>query len=887
MIIKKWHALSDEEAVSQLNSDIKRGLTDKEVKIRQKKYALNELPKAKRDSVFKIALNQILNPIIILLILAIFFSLLAKENLDALAIFLIILLDVVMGSFQEWKAEKQAEDLASMVKIVVKVIRDSKTKEIDSTYLVPGDIVLLESGVKVSADMRILEAHNLQINEAILTGESTSVVKIGDPINSETLMADRVNMAYSGTSVITGRALCIVTATGINTEIGKVADSLSKTKDSPSPLAIKMANFSKQISLLVALIGIVVAAVLYSKNIAYAEIFSAVVALSVSAIPEGLPLALTLTLSVSSSRMAKKNIIVKKIKSVESLGSCTVIATDKTGTLTVNEQTAKKIVLANGSEFDISGSGYNDEGKISGPDKDLNFARKAAALGALNNEASMEQKNHKWKTHGDSIDIAFLALAYKLKIDKNDLTALASIPYESESKYSAAFYKEKDTNFCTVKGSLEVVLSFCDTMGPYKEKLDIDKLKAQNDKLASEGYRVIAIASGKSDTLILKEHYNEKDIPKLNFKALVAFIDPIRTDAKESINDCVKAGINVVMITGDHPLTAFSIAKDLNLLKNYEEVTIGNEVALAINEGEAYFDEFIKDKKVFSRVTPMEKQAIVESYKRQGEIVAVTGDGVNDAPALKSANIGVAMGSGTDVAKETAQVIIVNDSFKSLVMGIKEGRGAYSNIRKVTNLLLSTALAEVIFFIGSVILNMDMPMVAIQLLWLNIITNGLQDLALAMEKAEENIMEKAPISTRASIFDKDLVSEILFGGLVISALVMIVWIYLIKGINMNVYLARGYIMAFMVFIENFHVFNCRSEERSAFVVPFKNNPFIIFSTVGAIVLHMIIMEVPFLSNLLQTASIPFTDLIYLLALSSLMLFAMEIFKFFRYKKKVV
>lgn len=887
MIIKKWHALSDEEAVSQLNSDIKRGLTTKEVKIRQEKYALNELPKVKRASVFKIALNQILNPIIILLILAIFFSLLAKENLDALAIFLIILLDVVMGSFQEWKAEKQAEDLASMVKIVVKVIRDSKTKEIDSTYLVPGDIVLLESGVKVSADMRILEAHNLQINEAILTGESTSVVKIGDPINSETLMADRINMAYSGTSVITGRALCIVTATGINTEIGKVADSLSKTKDSPSPLAIKMANFSKQISLLVALIGIVVAAVLYSKNIAYAEIFSAVVALSVSAIPEGLPLALTLTLSVSSSRMAKKNIIVKKIKSVESLGSCTVIATDKTGTLTVNEQTAKKIVLANGSEFDISGSGYNDEGKISGPDKDLNFARKAAALGALNNEAYMEKKNNKWKTHGDSIDIAFLALAYKLKIDKNDLTALASIPYESESKYSAAFYKEKDTNFCTVKGSLEVVLSFCETMGPENKKIDIEKLKAQNDRLASEGYRVIAIASGESGNLILKEHYSEADIPKLNFKALVGFIDPIRTDAKESINDCIKAGINVVMITGDHPLTAFSIAKDLNLLKKYEEVTIGNEVALALNEGEEYFDEFIKNKKVFSRVTPMEKQAIVESYKRQGEIVAVTGDGVNDAPAIKAANIGVAMGSGTDVAKETAQVIIVNDSFKSLVMGIKEGRSAYSNIRKVTNLLLSTALAEVIFFIGSVLLDMDMPMVAIQLLWLNIITNGLQDLALAMEKAEANIMDKPPISTRVSIFDKDLVGEILYGGFVISALVMIVWIYLIKGLNMDVYLARGYIMAFMIFIENFHVFNCRSEERSAFAVPFKDNPFVIFSAISAIVLQMIIMEVPVLSNLLQTSSIPFVHLIYLLALSSLMLFAMEIFKLFRYKKKVI
>lgn len=636
-----WHALSDEDALKGLNSNIKTGLSKAEVNKRQSE-GKNVLPKEKRDSIFVIAFKQMMDPIIIMLILAIVFSFIAGETLDAFAIVLVIFLDVGLGTFQEWKAEKQADELASMVKVKAMVIRDSKTIVINSEDLVPGDIVLLESGVKVSADMRILEAHNLQINESILTGESLPVVKNGDPMALGTLMADRTNTAYSGTSVITGRASCIVTAIGIKTEIGKVADTMSQTKESPSPLTIKMNNFSKQISLLVALVGVVVAGVLYKQNIPAAEIFSSVVALSVSAIPEGLPLALTMALSVASSRMAKKNIIVKKIKSVEGLGACTVIASDKTGTLTVNEQTAKKIVLADGTSFDVEGSGYNADGKVFGAKKDLAKAKKIAALGSINNEAQMIKKADKWITHGDSIDIAFLALAHKLGIDPDLLSPLAEIPYESENKYSAAFYEEDDKNYCTVKGSLEKVASFCSTMADGK-KIDLKHLKAQHDELAKEGYRIIALATGTTDNLILKEYYDEEDIPKLDFVGMVAFIDPIRTDAKQAIKSCQKAGIKVVMITGDHPLTAYSIAKDLDLIAEFESVVTGEEVSKALDEGEEYFDVFVKTKVVFSRVTPLEKLAIVESYKRQGEIVAVTGDGVNDAPAIKAANIGVAM----------------------------------------------------------------------------------------------------------------------------------------------------------------------------------------------------------------------------------------------------
>lgn len=881
----KWHALSDEAVIKELKSNLKTGLDNEEVLKRREQFGKNEIPAAKRDSIWIIGLKQILNPIIIMLLVAAVFSFLANEHLDAWAIILIVALDIVLGTVQEWKAEQQAHELASMVKVNVQVLRNKKEVTIDASELVVGDIVFLESGVKVRADLRIIEAQNLQINEASLTGESLPVVKFGEPIAKDTLMADRSNIAYSGTSVVTGRATCVVIAIAYDTEMGKVADSLLQTKETPSPLTIKINNFSKQITIIMLFVAVFVFFLLKSKGLPYGEIFSSVVAFSVSAIPEGLPLALTLALSVSSSRMAKKNVIVKKIKAVESLGSATVIASDKTGTLTVNEQTAKKIVLPDNTIFDISGSGYNDEGEVTSIDGHISLAKKIAFLGTINNESKLEKVNEQWISHGDSIDIAFDALAYKMGIDPESYKPLGAIPYESENKYSAAFYEENNKTYCTVKGSLEVVASYCTTMGNNK-KLDINHLQTQHDKLAADGYRIIAIASGEKKGLKQKEVYDDKEIPKLNFEGLVAFIDPIRVDAKEAILSCLDAQIKVVMITGDHPLTAFSIAKDLELVSDYSEVARGDEVSHAYDQGFEYFDEFVKTKKIFSRVTPMEKLAIVESYKRQGEIVAVTGDGVNDAPALKAANIGVSMGSGTDVAKETAQVIVVNDSFQSIVTGIKEGRGAYANIRKVTNLLLSTALGESLFFIVAIMLGMPVPLVAIQLLWMNIITNGIQDLALAFEKADDDIMNKPPISTKASIFDKNLVGEIIFGGLVIAGMVMALWIYLINVLQMDVASARGYTMAFMVFIDNYHVLNSRSEDKSAFKVPFKNNPFVIFSIISAVILHIIIMEVPILSSFLQTPSVPLLHLLILLVLASFILFAMEIFKYIRNKQNV-
>ena len=883
----EWQKKSEQEIMEKLKTN-RNGLKQEEVNERLNKYGLNELPKAKKDNIFKIFFSEFNDPIIWLLIVSIIFSFIVGEVVDACAIIFIILIDAIVGTIQEWKASKSAEALQDLIKVQVKVLRDGKEQLIESNQLVIGDIVLLESGNKISADLRVIESRNLTVDESILTGESINVLKNADIIEKNYSISDCKNMLFAGTSVITGRGVAIVCETAANTEIGKIADKVTKTDDTKSPLTIRMEKFSKQITVLIIIIAIIIAILLYNNGIELKDIFLSVIALSVSAMPEGLPLALTMALTIGSNRMAKKNVIVKKLNSVESLGSCTVIASDKTGTLTVNEQTAKKIVLPDGSIYDVEGTGYNDSGEIVPLNgESLENAIYISELGLLNNEAGLEKKEDKWSYYGDSIDVAFLALAKKAKLDSNNKKILGKIPYESENKYSAVFYEREDKIHCTIKGSLEKVFEFCDYMIVNGKRVKINKelITEQNEKLASDGFRVIALADGEVTNFENKEIYNEKDINKINFIGLVAFIDPIRVETIDSIKDCKTAGIKVVMVTGDHPLTAFAIAKQLGITNIITEVTNGEEVDKYLKKGQEAFDKFVKNKRVFTRVTPLQKLEIVESYKRQKEFVAVTGDGVNDAPAIKSANIGIAMGSGTDVAKETASMIIIDDNFLSIVDGIKEGRNAYNNIRKISYFLLSCGFAEVLFFILATIFKMEMPLVAIQLLWLNVVTDGLQDLALSFEKDTDDIMKEQPRNTKESLFDKLLMEEILISGIFIGGIVFGLWYYLINVVHMEVAHARGHIMALMVFIQNIHVLNCRSEKHSAFKMSFKSNPLVLFSILSAIGLQIIIMEVPLLSRILGTYSVSFVNMIYLFLLALPVLIVMEIFKLIKKDKK--
>lgn len=864
-----YYKKGQEELEKELKTS-DRGLSQEEALIRQQKYGKNILPQKEKDSIFKIFFNEFKDPIVILLLVAIIASLISKEVVDAIAILLIVLIDAIMGAYQENKANNTAEALSKLITTKVKVIRDNNIVLIDAKDLTIGDYVLLESGDKISADMRIIESHNLMVDESILTGESVQVNKNSKVIDKDyVIITEQSNMLFSGTTVRTGRAKAIVVNIGLKTEIGKIADSINNTEETKSPLTIRVEKLSKQISILVLIVAIIIAFLLIIKDVPSNEIFLSVIALAVSAMPEGLPLALTMALSIASNKMAKKNVIVKSLKHTESLGSCTVIASDKTGTLTVNEQTAKKILLPNNNEYNITPDGLSSDKGLT--KDDISLAKEVAILGVINNGASINEQ----QLIGDSIDIAFKVLGQKLSIETNNIINIDTIPYESENKYSALFYKKDGETYCTVKGSLEVVKSFCHNINLVNEDITSTILEGQNTNLAQNGYRVIALANGK---IKKQSKYSKEDIKDLTFIGLVGFIDPIRKEAITSINECHTAGIKVLMITGDHPLTAFSIAKELQLAKDYDAVTTGALVDEAFEKGENHFDNFIRQKSVFARVTPLQKLKIVESLKRQGEFVAVTGDGVNDAPALKSANIGIAMGSGTDIARETADMIIADDNFKSIVAGIKEGRVAYANIRKIILFLISCGLAEVIFFCLSIILNLPMPLVAIQLLWINVVTDGIQDFALSFEKAEKGILTQPPRNPQESIFNKELLQEIIVSGLVIGGVVFIVWYYILNKLNMPITSARGYIMALMVFIQNIHVFNCRSEHASAFTIPIKNNRLIIGGVTISIILQIIVMETPLLSSHLQTVSIPFTHLIYLFGISLLVLVVMEIYK---------
>ncbi len=874
------------QKISDIERDLEtsnEGLSSDEVRRRQEKFGKNILPQKPRDSLLKIFFGEFKDPLVLLLVFAIIASIIAGEIVDAIVIAVIILVDAIVGTYQENKANSTAEALSNLVKVKVSVLRDGKKTSVDAEDLVRGDIVMMESGDKISADLRIIETHNFTVDESILTGESLQVVKNSDILRKDNPpISEQDNMAFSGTTVVSGRAKAVVVKTGLETELGKIADSINTAAPEKSPLTIRVERFSKQISILIVIVGLVVAGLLIWHSLSKGEaldwstILVTVIAFAVSAMPEGLPLALTMALTIASNRMAKRNVIVRKLKAAESLGSCTVIASDKTGTLTVNQQTAKIIVLPNGEEYQISGTGYETTGKVTG--NIMKYAEEIALCGVLNNEANIDGE----QPTGDSIDIAFLVLGKKLGINTDGIKIVDSVPYESENKYSAVFYEKDGETFCTVKGSPEVVASFCSKVN-FSTARKFTKVEQQNEQMAQNGYRVIALASGKVPH---RAHYGMGDIEHLTFMGQVGFIDPIRKEAAASIRQCRTAGIKVMMITGDHPLTAFSIARDLKLTKSFEQVATGNEVEAAFRAGEKTFDDFVSRKLVFARVTPLQKLNIVHSLKRQGEFVAVTGDGVNDAPALKAANIGVAMGSGTDIARETADMVIADDNFSSIVAGVEEGRVAYSNIRKIIFFLISCGLAESAFFCLAIACDMPMPMTAIQLLWLNVVTDGIQDMALSFERAEKDVLKQPPRNPKESIFDSGLIRRIIFSGAIITAIVFAVWTYLLH-IGFDEVRARSYVMCLMVFMQNIHVFNCRSERNTAFSVSIASNLFIVVGIGGTLMLQLLATELPFFTAILGTESIEPIHVIILIGMAALILPVLELYKFIarRFERK--
>lgn len=895
----KWHSLKVDDVLAKLNTST-AGLSREEALERQQEYGLNKLPSRKVPSWWQIFFHQFLSPLIYILIFAAIVTIFLKEWEDAGFIIFVILLNSIVGAWQENKAEKSAAALQNLLQIKTIVRRDNLEKELSAEDLVIGDIVYLESGHKVPADIRVFESNNFTVDESFLTGESKAVLKNTQLVEDDVVINQRTNILYAGSTVFSGRAWGVVVETGIKTEVGKIADIISSTQKTKPPLIIRMERFTKSISFIILILCLILASITLIKGVSPSETFFLVVALAVSAIPEGLPVALTVALSVATTRMSKKSVIVRKLTAVEGLGSCTIIASDKTGTLTVNQQTAKLLYLPSKKEVEISGQGYNDEGELlnfnalSKEDKEnINSSIEAFVLA---NEAQFKKVNKKWQHHGDAIDVAFLALAHKAKVDvykiKSSVETLLNIPYESEKRYSGMIYKKNNKNYIAVKGAVDKILDFCDYLkvNSKNQKINKEEIKKEAIRLASSGFRVLAVAGGEYHSSLVDnpEKLEESSISKLKLLSLVCFIDPLRKESKEAIIKCQKAGIGVKMITGDHPATAFFIAKELGIAILEDEVVNGSQLGENIQMTPEFL-ELVSKVKVFASVSPIQKLKIVKALVKLGHFVAVTGDGVNDAPAMKQANIGVAMGSGTDVAKETSTMIVADDNFSSIVDGIEQGRFAYSNVRKVVYFLISSGAAEILLFILAILsvnlLPIDtivLPLMAAQLLWLNVVTNGIQDVALAFEGGEPGEMKKMPRSSKEGIFNKLMSTQTIIAGLIMGTVSFAVWFYLIYNGDTPEH-ASSFILMLMVLFQGVHSFNCRSEHSSAFKVPLKRNYILIIGVITAQLVHIFATYNPFMQRVLQIQPLSFKDWLQLLVLASSILWGLELFKYIKRK----
>ncbi len=885
-LLQSPHAAAAEDILTALQAS-RHGLNHTEASHRLAQFGRNTLPRTRPPGVVKVFLHQFASPLIYVLVAAALLSVLIQEWSDAGFITAVLLINAIIGTIQEYSAQQAAAALQQLVTTHSRVLRDGDSYELNAEELVPGDIVLLESGDRVPADIRLVSSLDLETDESLLTGESTAVLKNANTILDEnTVLGDRCNMAFAGSLVARGRGRGIVVHTALATELGRIAAAVLGKQPPKAPLLLRMETFTHRVALMVGLAAILMAAVTLSRGMPLSEIFLLAVALAVSAIPEGLPVALTVALAISIRRMAKRHVIVRRLVAVEALGSCTFIATDKTGTLTVNELTAKRLVFPYQDDWEVSGQGMIPQGAFITPagtpslEEETCLARLCHAA-VLTNDGFLGHRNNEWVHHGDAVDVALLVMAHKANIVKDDVTTaypeLATIPFESERLFSASLNEHKGQQQAFVKGALERLLPMCSKMAEPGNDVDLDPnyLETQAQQLASDGYRVLALAAGDiqlgSDEVFSEEHLHD-----LTLLGLVGMIDPLRPEAQPAVANCRSAGIEVAMVTGDHPATAFAIARDLGLAKERNEIVTGSELRHATDQAD--FDRLTQHAHVFARVEPQQKLDIVQSLQRHGHFVAVSGDGANDAPALQAAQVGIAMGkSGTDVARETAELIITDDDISSMVAGVEEGRVAYANVRKVIFLLISTGAAEIVLFTLALFTGLPLPLLAVQLLWLNLVTNGIQHVALAFEPAEGDELERPPRPPDEPIFNRIMIERVVISALNIGIVAFLLYQWLLhQGFTVDE--ARNGTLLLMVLFENIHVFNCRSETRSVFRHNPLRNPILLFGTAAAQLIHIGAMYTPWISDVLRIQPVSFHNWLELLGLALTVLVVMELQK---------
>ena len=890
-----------------------RNLTQQQAEQALIKFGLNLLPEAKKQSLLSIILRQFKGPFIYVLFAAAIASYFLGQEINAFFILAVLVINAIIGTIQEFSAEKAANALKKMVPSFANVIRDSKPVRIESQTLVPGDLVLLVSGDRIPADIKLHNCNSLKVNESMLTGESMAVDKIitkstGKDTNktNDTLVTNDENKStaqqtcFAGTAVISGRASGYVIATGTDTAIGQISEDIESEKTKP-PLLIRIEDFTLRITYGILILVSLIFIITLIRGDELGSVFLLGVALAVSAIPEGLPAAITVALAIGMSRMAKVQVIIRNLLAVEALGSCTYIASDKTGTLTVNEMTIQQILLSNGHAFKIGGEGLDLHGDIVSSVDPANTSIKSLHqytaencinqqlgqelsllidAGVLANESHLKKTTQGLQGQGDMVDVAFLVLASKFSVNyqetRDRYKEIAQIPYESENAYCASVNEFEGKNILFVKGSVEILINMCSFINNNADKTIIEK---QVDDLSSEGFRVLGLAYRELDTV---PSVLENALTDLTFIGMVGMIDPLRSDVISAVAACKVAKINVAMITGDHPNTALVLAQRSGIATRGMQAVTGNQLGLAYAQGQEAFSQFVHSTNVFARISPHQKKQIVEQLMLDGDFVAVTGDGVNDAPALNQAHVGIAMGlRGTDVARESADIILTDDRFTSIVEGITQGRIVYNNIRKVIFLLISTGAAEILLVMLSLIFGTPLPLFPLQLLWLNLVTNGIQDVALAFEPAEGNELKQAARAPDEPIFNRLMVERIVVNAIVMGSLAFAVFNWQIDtGVDEKE--ARNMTLLLMVLFENVHVLNSRSEKLSIFKQYFFGNKFLLFGMLAAQGIHIGAMYTPGIRELLELSPVSLMQWSSLLGIAIFLIVVDELHKYFHH-----
>lgn len=870
----------------------REGLSSSEAGARLAEYGGNSFPRSEPPGLLRVFLRQFQSPLIYVLLLAAVVSAAMGDWTDAGFILMVLLLNASIGAIQEQRAERSAEALRGLVVARAHVLRDGEEQEINAEEVVPGDIVIVESGVKVPADLRLISG-GLELDESLLTGESVPVSKHPDAqVAQEAGLADRANMAFAGTLVTKGRAYGVVVETGLGTELGKIAASLTGTELVKPPLLQRMERFTRKITYIVSGAVLVLGGVSILRGASLHEVFLGSVALAVAVIPEGLPVAMTVALAIAVRRMSARKVIARRLAAVEALGSCTYIASDKTGTLTLNELTVQRVLLPGQSAWRAEGQGSVPEGSVLIP-AEVDAApaqRQLERLGtavALCNDAGLAQRGGSWVSHGDAVDVALLVLAEKLHLSRAALEAAhprqAAVPFEAERQYAASVNQFPDGQRLLVKGAGERVLAMCTRSQGATAELPLDReaLEASANALAASGYRVLAVAEGHGKTLA-DGSVDPSCLSELVLLGFIGMIDPLRPEARRAVHACHAAGIEVAMVTGDHPVTALAIASQLGLADEGAPVVTGPALKSAASQGQQQFDALVSRSHVFARVEPQQKLDIVQGLIRQGHFVAVTGDGANDAPAMRAAHIGVAMGQrGTDVARETSELILTDDNFASIVAGVEEGRIAYGNVRKVIFLLISSGAAELILFTASIASGLPLPLFPAQLLWLNLVTNGIQDVALAFEPGEGGELDRPPRPPQEPIFNRLMVERTLVSAAVMGGVAFTVFKWLLDN-GWELDDARNALLLLMVLFENVQAGNSRSERRSLLALSPLKNPLLFIGTAAAQVLHILAMYTPGLRDVLHVQPVSFELWLTLLGLALSLFLVMEADKLLRH-----